>query len=188
MIRLAEVVRRYRNELLTEYGDRLLPSHYRALDAIEQCRSGAIGEATWSCDQCQLITYTPLSCGHRHCPTCQNHESTQWLQRQLDKQLPANYFLLTHSTSRATRHDLSQPTRKLRTAVSLCHRYHQWFCPVNQKTVWQDGHECGTTHAQSQARFPSSHSYTDARNRAQQNCQHNQPMHRQLSFQCKVCR
>jgi hypothetical protein len=35
------------------------------------------------------------SCGHRHCPHCQHHESQQWLERQLKKQLPAQYFLLT---------------------------------------------------------------------------------------------
>ena len=120
MIRLAEVVRRYRNELLTEYGDRLLPSHYRALDAIEQCRTGAIGEATWSCDQCQRITYTPLSCGHRHCPTCQNHESTQWLQRQLDKQLPANYFLLTFTVPAELRDTIFRNQRESYALLFRC--------------------------------------------------------------------
>ena len=37
----------------------------------------------------------PHSCGHRHCPHCQHHESQQWLERQLKKQVPAEYFLLT---------------------------------------------------------------------------------------------
>jgi hypothetical protein len=37
----------------------------------------------------------PHSCGHRHCPHCQHHESQQWLERQLQKQVPAEYFLLT---------------------------------------------------------------------------------------------
>ena len=27
------------------------------------------------------------SCGHRHCPHCQHHESQQWLERQLKKQV-----------------------------------------------------------------------------------------------------
>ena len=37
----------------------------------------------------------PHSCGHRNCPHCQHHEGQQWLERQLQKQVPAEYFLLT---------------------------------------------------------------------------------------------
>jgi hypothetical protein len=37
----------------------------------------------------------PHSCGHRNCPHCQQHESQQWLERQLQMQVPAEYFLLT---------------------------------------------------------------------------------------------
>lgn len=37
----------------------------------------------------------PHSCGHRNCPHCQAHEGQQWLERQLRKQVPAEYFLLT---------------------------------------------------------------------------------------------
>ena len=37
----------------------------------------------------------PHSCGHRSCPHCQHHESQQCLERQLKKQVPAEYFLLT---------------------------------------------------------------------------------------------
>ena len=37
----------------------------------------------------------PHACGHRNCPHCQAHESQQWIERQLGKRLPADYFLLT---------------------------------------------------------------------------------------------
>lgn len=37
----------------------------------------------------------PHSCGHRACPHCQHHESEQWLQRQLKRQVPGEYFLIT---------------------------------------------------------------------------------------------
>jgi len=39
--------------------------------------------------------FVPHSCGHRNCPHCQHHESQQWLERQLKKQVPGAYFLLT---------------------------------------------------------------------------------------------
>jgi len=31
----------------------------------------------------------------RHCPHCQHHESQQWLERQLKRLVPAEYFLVT---------------------------------------------------------------------------------------------
>ena len=45
-----------------------------------------------ACDEKRLV---PHSCGHRSCPHCQHHESQQWLERQLKRQVPATYFLLT---------------------------------------------------------------------------------------------
>ena len=47
------------------------------------------------CTACDSQILVPHSCGHRHCPHCQHHESQQWLERQLKKQVPAEYFLLT---------------------------------------------------------------------------------------------
>jgi hypothetical protein len=47
------------------------------------------------CTGCAQQKLVPHSCGHRHCPHCQHHESQQWLERQLKKQVPAEYFLLT---------------------------------------------------------------------------------------------
>jgi hypothetical protein len=48
-----------------------------------------------ACNECDQKLYIPHSCGHRNCPHCQAHESQQWLERQLKKQVPAEYFLIT---------------------------------------------------------------------------------------------
>jgi len=47
------------------------------------------------CTNCESQVYIPHSCGHRNCPHCQNHENWQWIENQLDKLLPAPYFLIT---------------------------------------------------------------------------------------------
>lgn len=47
------------------------------------------------CSDCAHQMLVPHSCGHRHCPHCQHHESQQWLERQLQRQVPADYFLVT---------------------------------------------------------------------------------------------
>ena len=106
MIRLADVVNLHRDDLINQYADRLLPSHRAALDAIAQCRTTAIGSTTWRCDECREVKTVPLSCGHRHCPTCQNHESTDWLDRQIDKSLPVDYFMMTFTLPAELRHTM----------------------------------------------------------------------------------
>ena len=48
-----------------------------------------------SCPDCNHGEWRPLSCGHRSCPKCQNHEASQWIDRQQERLLPVPYFLAT---------------------------------------------------------------------------------------------
>ena len=47
------------------------------------------------CAACGEQRSVPHSCGHRACPHCQHHDSQWWLERQLQCQVPATYFLVT---------------------------------------------------------------------------------------------
>jgi hypothetical protein len=62
---------------------------------MKHCRTQASPKMQATCIQCDHQRLVPHSCGHRHCPHCQHHESQQWLERQLAKQVPAQYFLIT---------------------------------------------------------------------------------------------
>jgi hypothetical protein len=95
MIRLAAVIETFETDFLAQYRDRLRPEHYRALAAMKRCRTQASLKMQVKCTQCEHQKLVPHSCGHRHCPHCQHHESQQWLERQMRKQVPAEYFLLT---------------------------------------------------------------------------------------------
>jgi putative transposase/transposase-like zinc-binding protein len=95
MIRLAHVIETFEADFLAQYRDRLTLDHLKALAAIRQCRTQASPRMQVQCTQCEHHSLVPHSCGHRHCPHCQHHESQQWLERQLQKQVPATYFLLT---------------------------------------------------------------------------------------------
>jgi hypothetical protein len=95
MIRLASVIDSFEADFLARYRDRLTSEHYRALAAMKQCRTQASPMMQVKCTGCAHQKLVPHSCGHRHCPHCQHHESQQWLERQLKKQVPAEYFLLT---------------------------------------------------------------------------------------------
>ena len=95
MIRLASVIETFEADFLAQYRDRLTSEHYRALAAMKQCRTRASPMMRVQCTGCEHQRLVPHSCGHRHCPHCQHHESQQWLERQIRKQVPAEYFLLT---------------------------------------------------------------------------------------------
>ncbi len=95
MIRLASVIETFAADFLAHYRNRLSSEHHRALTAIKHCRTQASPKMQVQCTQCDHHKLVPHSCGHRHCPHCQHHESQQWLERQLHKQVPAEYCLLT---------------------------------------------------------------------------------------------
>jgi hypothetical protein len=97
MTALASIITEYENEFKQRYEKHLLPGHLKALSAVKICRSTQSRKMLMQCENenCRHQTLIPHSCGHRHCPHCQNHETQRWIQRQLQKQLPADYFLLT---------------------------------------------------------------------------------------------
>jgi hypothetical protein len=95
MIRLAAVINTFEADFRAQYRDQLKSEHTRALTAIKQCRTAASRKMQVKCTDCDHQLLVPHSCGHRHCPHCQHHESQQWLERQLQKQVPAEYFMLT---------------------------------------------------------------------------------------------
>jgi hypothetical protein len=72
---------------------------------MQQCRQEYSHHMLARCtnDNCRKQTYIPHSCGHRSCPHCQNHEGWQWIENQLKKQLPAQYFLITFTLLRQLR-------------------------------------------------------------------------------------
>ncbi|MCF6362082.1 MAG: transposase zinc-binding domain-containing protein [Gammaproteobacteria bacterium] len=95
MILFSSIIKQFESAFLAQYSQRVLPSHRQALGAMKVCRTPQSPRMRTGCSQCDHTLMVPHSCGHRHCPHCQNHESQQWLERQLRKQVPAEYFLVT---------------------------------------------------------------------------------------------
>ncbi len=95
MIRLSSIIQQFESAFLAQYQGRILPSHRKALSAMKACRTHQSPRMLAGCTECDYHITAPHSCGHRNCPHCQNFESQQWLERQLQKRVPAPYFLLT---------------------------------------------------------------------------------------------
>lgn len=95
MILLSSIINLFEARFLEHYQGQLLPVHRQALGAMRDCRTHQGPLMLAQCGECEEQVYVPHSCGHRNCPHCQHHESQQWLERQLKKQVPGEYFLLT---------------------------------------------------------------------------------------------
>ncbi len=94
-MKMAPIINQYYDDFMTQYGDTALPSHLKALNAIRNCRTPDSGELYVQCPDCNHSEWRPLSCGHRSCPQCQNHEASLWIDRQQKKLLPVLYFMVT---------------------------------------------------------------------------------------------
>ena len=94
---MASIIHQYYDAFITRYGNTALPGHLKALNAIGRCRTPDSGQLYVQCTDadCNHAEWRPLSCGHRSCPKCQNHEASQWIDRQQGKLLPVPYFLAT---------------------------------------------------------------------------------------------
>ena len=67
-------------------------SQWRAMRAIEQCRTGALGGHLERCDTCGAIIPRMHSCRNRHCGQCQTLDKERWLERQRAELLDTPYF------------------------------------------------------------------------------------------------
>ena len=88
IMELANILHQYRQPFMRKYGDFLSPNQIKAFKNILECRTVESGEVAVSCPRCSHIEWKPLSCGNRNCPKCQNHNASQWIDRQMDKLLP----------------------------------------------------------------------------------------------------
>jgi hypothetical protein len=95
MTRISDLIAQYETEYLERYHAQILPAHLRALQAMKACRNALSQKMLTECPDCNHWQVVPHSCGHRNCPHCQQYESQQWLERQLQKQVATDYFLLT---------------------------------------------------------------------------------------------
>jgi len=90
-----DIALKYRDRFKARHGHTTTENQWSALNAMLGCQTEQYGQMKLSCDACSWQTERYLSCGHRSCNRCQNHCTTEWLQRQTAKLLPVSYFMAT---------------------------------------------------------------------------------------------
>jgi len=64
----------------------------RTLDALQKCRTSALGGHKDACDCCARERISYNSCGNRHCPKCQANKQALWAEDRMNDALDVKYF------------------------------------------------------------------------------------------------
>jgi Putative transposase/Transposase zinc-binding domain len=94
---VADIIRKAGRRFIDRYGASLTWPQVKVLNAIERCRTAALGGHRDQCDRCgqQAISYN--SCRNRHCPKCQTNARDKWLAARQQELLPVGYYHLVFS-------------------------------------------------------------------------------------------
>jgi ribosomal protein L37AE/L43A len=103
MLEVAEIFRLHGPDYRAKFGDRMPPSHRRAIKDIQRCRTESLGGQVYYCQKCDEQRYSYHSCKNRHCPKCQNDQANQWLAEQQRLLLPVPHFLVTFTLPKELR-------------------------------------------------------------------------------------
>ena len=117
---LSSVIKRFEASFFQRYASQVLPSHHKALSKMKDCRSERSYLMEMQCDDCQKSRYVPHSCGHRSCPHCQQYESQQWIENQLQRQVKGSYALITFTLPEEFRSLVYSHQRDLYSLLFAC--------------------------------------------------------------------
>ncbi|WP_420537648.1 transposase zinc-binding domain-containing protein [Ferrovum myxofaciens] len=117
-----------------------------------------------ACDGYDKSSWLPHSCGNRHCPHCQSHESQRWIDKQLQKLVPGEYFMVTFTLPAEFRQLAWHHQRELyeliiRNAWATVNTFSQ----NDKKTAWNHRRGDGVAYPQPPSGFPPARASGDAR-------------------------
>ena len=127
---LAQIIGRFAEQYIEKYH----PNSFiiRTLDALQKCRTSALGGHKERCDSCghERISYN--SCRNRHCPKCQAARQAFWVEDRMKDALGVKYFHVVFTVP----HDLN----------ALCMTDSAWFYNTMFQCVWQTLQGFGYSH------------------------------------------
>ena len=82
------------NRFGRQYIDQCQPNSFtlRTLDALQKCRTSALGGHKDACDCCGKERISYNSCGNRHCPKCQANKQALWVDDRMNDAMDVKYF------------------------------------------------------------------------------------------------
>ena len=89
---VADVFREYGADYRAEHD--LSGPQLAAMEAIEKCRTSALGGHVEQCEHCGHIEISYNSCRNRNCPKCRGSQRSAWVDARELELLPIQYFHL----------------------------------------------------------------------------------------------
>jgi len=93
-LEVADVFQRYGAAWRRANAGHVSLAQFKAMSAIESCRSAALGGHVERCEDCGHTRIAYNSCRNRHCPKCQGAAAQDWLAAREADLLPVEYFHL----------------------------------------------------------------------------------------------
>jgi hypothetical protein len=87
-------------DILAQYGESYISRNHimgqekGLIHLLSACRTQAMGSHFEKCDQCDYLAKAFNSCRNRHCPTCQQKDKLQWIDKRMQELLPLGYYHL----------------------------------------------------------------------------------------------
>jgi hypothetical protein len=87
-------------DILNEHGGRYISRNRISgqekglLHLLPACRTAALGSHYEKCDKCSYVGKSYNSCRNRHCPSCQQKDKLEWLDKRMKELLPVGYYHL----------------------------------------------------------------------------------------------
>ncbi len=91
-VEMADVFRRFGTQFVLRCGQSLSLQQRKVIEAIERCRTAALGGHKQECDRCDHHQFAYNSCRNRHCPKCQAGARAKWTDARASELLPVPYF------------------------------------------------------------------------------------------------
>lgn len=91
-LEVADIFRCYGDAYRQTHGAKMAHKQWQVMNAIESCRTAALGGHLERCDCCGHKRNAFNSCRDRHCPKCQSLARARWLDDRRAELLDAEYF------------------------------------------------------------------------------------------------
>ncbi|MHC4984437.1 MAG: IS91 family transposase, partial [Planctomycetota bacterium] len=103
-IELADVVRRFKDDYIAQFGDLMMPSQQKALADIAACMTAKMGGHQYRCRDCDHTFWVYHGCRNRACPACHGRQMRDWLEAREAELLPCDYYHVVATVPQELRH------------------------------------------------------------------------------------
>ncbi len=103
-IELADVIRRFKDRYVDEFGSVIMPSQEKALADIAACMTAEMGGHQYHCRDCDHTFWVYHGCRNRACPACHGRQMRGWLETREAELLPCDYYHVVATVPEELRH------------------------------------------------------------------------------------